>query len=158
MRKKTKVLNAASSGFLQLTIINTAGSTHHSKVTAISWKELSSGTNMAIRAVQTPMMMANTMVLRQDISSPPKILRSVLINLFSDFCAFFLVIPILLHSFCGEKKPPRRVAVERSSSQRVLSRSSSVIGVPSGFSTIAKPHCQPVVYLMYIQPVVWSTK
>ena len=36
MRKKTKTFSAASRGFLQLTMMKIAGSTHHSGVTAIS--------------------------------------------------------------------------------------------------------------------------
>ena len=51
MRKKTKTLRAASRGVLQFTMMKIAGRTHHSKVTAMSWNELPSGTRIAIRAV-----------------------------------------------------------------------------------------------------------
>ena len=51
MRKKTKVLSAASRGFLQLTMIMMAGRTHHSAVTAMSWRELPSGMSIATIAV-----------------------------------------------------------------------------------------------------------
>ena len=83
MRKKTKVFNAASRGFLELTIINMAGRTHHSGVTAMSWREQRSGTNIAIKAVQAPMMTAKMISLGQVILSPPKILDK-------NFSSFFI--------------------------------------------------------------------
>ena len=87
MRKKIKVLVAASKGFLELMIIIIAGKTHHSGVTAISWNELPSGTSIAIKAVYAPIMTLKVISLGQVRLIPPNIF---LITLFMIIVQHFL--------------------------------------------------------------------